>query len=89
MIFLVVYVYLFTLGCLDFQGGTVLFTKGAESAILPFATGGEIEKTRLHVDEFALVRNTLFRTMCNVTSIRCPAACSVTAILHMPSVGGG
>lgn len=34
----------------------MLFTKGAESAILPFATGGEIEKTRLHVDEFALVR---------------------------------
>lgn len=36
----------------------MLFTKGAESAILPFATGGEIEKTRLHVDEFALVRYT-------------------------------
>ncbi|XP_020558184.1 probable phospholipid-transporting ATPase IF isoform X5 [Oryzias latipes] len=36
------------------SGGTVLFTKGAESAILPFATSGEIEKTRLHVDEFAL-----------------------------------
>ncbi|XP_027145759.1 probable phospholipid-transporting ATPase IF isoform X1 [Larimichthys crocea] len=36
------------------SGGTVLFTKGAESSILPFATGGEIEKTRLHVDEFAL-----------------------------------
>lgn len=34
----------------------MLFTKGAESSILPFATGGEIEKTRLHVDEFALVR---------------------------------
>lgn len=34
----------------------MLFTKGAESAILPHATGGEIEKTRLHVDEFALVR---------------------------------
>lgn len=33
----------------------MLFTKGAESAILPYATGGEIEKTRLHVDEFALV----------------------------------
>lgn len=31
-----------------------MFTKGAESAILPFATSGEIEKTRLHVDEFAL-----------------------------------
>ena len=38
----------------------MLFTKGAESAILPFATGGEIEKTRLHVDEFALVRNTVY-----------------------------
>uniref|UniRef100_A0A3Q2ZSE6 Phospholipid-transporting ATPase n=1 Tax=Kryptolebias marmoratus TaxID=37003 RepID=A0A3Q2ZSE6_KRYMA len=36
------------------SGGKVLFTKGAESAILPFATSGEIEKTRLHVDEFAL-----------------------------------
>ncbi|XP_008336448.1 probable phospholipid-transporting ATPase IF [Cynoglossus semilaevis] len=36
------------------SGGTVLFTKGAESAILPFTTSGEIEKTRLHVDEFAL-----------------------------------
>lgn len=36
----------------------MLFTKGAESAILPFSTSGEIEKTRLHVDEFALVRNT-------------------------------
>lgn len=40
----------------DFLGGKVLFTKGAESAILPFTTSGEIEKTRLHVDEFALVR---------------------------------
>lgn len=39
----------------------MLFTKGAESAILPYATGGEIEKTRLHVDEFALVSlNILF-----------------------------
>lgn len=36
------------------SGRTVLFTKGAESAILPFATSGEIEKTRLHVDEFAM-----------------------------------
>uniref|UniRef100_A0A8C5EY96 Phospholipid-transporting ATPase n=1 Tax=Gouania willdenowi TaxID=441366 RepID=A0A8C5EY96_GOUWI len=34
--------------------GQILFTKGAESAIFPFTTGGEIEKTRLHVDEFAL-----------------------------------
>lgn len=38
------------------KGDKILFTKGAESAILPFATGGEIDKTRLHVDEFALVR---------------------------------
>lgn len=38
----------------------MLFTKGAESAILPFATSGEIEKTRLHVDEFAMVRFLLF-----------------------------
>ncbi|KAK0153594.1 putative phospholipid-transporting ATPase IF [Merluccius polli] len=36
------------------SGGKVLFTKGAESAVLPFSTKGEIEKTRLHVDEFAL-----------------------------------
>ncbi|CAB1452996.1 unnamed protein product [Pleuronectes platessa] len=36
------------------SGDQVLFTKGAESAILPFSTSGEIEKTRLHVDEFAL-----------------------------------
>uniref|UniRef100_A0A665UVZ5 Phospholipid-transporting ATPase n=1 Tax=Echeneis naucrates TaxID=173247 RepID=A0A665UVZ5_ECHNA len=42
------------------SGGKVLFTKGAESAILPFTTSGEIEKTRLHVDEFALVRNNFF-----------------------------
>lgn len=38
----------------------MLFTKGAESAILPFTTSGEIEKTRLHVDEFALVRSRLY-----------------------------
>ncbi|XP_077462574.1 putative phospholipid-transporting ATPase IF isoform X1 [Stigmatopora argus] len=36
------------------SGGKVLFTKGAESSILPFATSGEIEKTRVHVDDFAL-----------------------------------
>uniref|UniRef100_A0A8C6TT55 Phospholipid-transporting ATPase n=1 Tax=Neogobius melanostomus TaxID=47308 RepID=A0A8C6TT55_9GOBI len=36
------------------SGGQIMFTKGAESAILPFATSGEMEKTRLHVDEFAL-----------------------------------
>ncbi|KAA0712468.1 putative phospholipid-transporting ATPase IF [Triplophysa tibetana] len=32
----------------------VMFTKGAESAILPYTTSGEIEKTRVHVDEFAM-----------------------------------
>uniref|UniRef100_A0A3B3Z6F1 Phospholipid-transporting ATPase n=1 Tax=Periophthalmus magnuspinnatus TaxID=409849 RepID=A0A3B3Z6F1_9GOBI len=37
------------------SGGQIMFTKGAESAILPFSSG-EMEKTRLHVDEFALVR---------------------------------
>ncbi|XP_065115436.1 phospholipid-transporting ATPase IF isoform X3 [Paramisgurnus dabryanus] len=36
------------------SGEKVLFTKGAESAILPYSTSGEIEKTRVHVDEFAL-----------------------------------
>lgn len=36
-------------------GEKVLFTKGAESAILPFTKSGEIDKTRVHVDEFALV----------------------------------
>ncbi|XP_072294416.1 phospholipid-transporting ATPase IF isoform X1 [Eucyclogobius newberryi] len=36
------------------SGGRIMFTKGAESAILPFTSSGEIEKTRLHVDEFAL-----------------------------------
>ncbi|XP_072517282.1 phospholipid-transporting ATPase IF isoform X5 [Salminus brasiliensis] len=35
-------------------GEKILFTKGAESAILPYTKSGEIEKTRLHVDEFAL-----------------------------------
>ncbi|KAK1168578.1 putative phospholipid-transporting ATPase IF [Acipenser oxyrinchus oxyrinchus] len=36
------------------SGEKVLFTKGAESSILPFIRSGEIEKTRVHVDEFAL-----------------------------------
>ncbi|XP_034149800.1 probable phospholipid-transporting ATPase IF isoform X4 [Esox lucius] len=36
------------------SGEKMLFTKGAESAVLPFTTGGEIDKTRVHVDEFAL-----------------------------------
>ncbi|XP_037401028.1 probable phospholipid-transporting ATPase IF isoform X1 [Pygocentrus nattereri] len=36
------------------SGQKILFTKGAESAILPYTKSGEIEKTRVHVDEFAL-----------------------------------
>ncbi|CAL1593341.1 unnamed protein product [Knipowitschia caucasica] len=36
------------------SGAQTMFTKGAESAILPFSSSGEMEKTRLHVDEFAL-----------------------------------
>ncbi|XP_053539167.1 phospholipid-transporting ATPase IF isoform X2 [Ictalurus punctatus] len=36
------------------SGEKVLFTKGAESSILPYTKSGEIEKTRVHVDEFAL-----------------------------------
>uniref|UniRef100_A0A672SSF2 Phospholipid-transporting ATPase n=1 Tax=Sinocyclocheilus grahami TaxID=75366 RepID=A0A672SSF2_SINGR len=36
------------------SGEKVLFTKGAESAVLPYTTSGEIDKTRVHVDEFAL-----------------------------------
>ncbi|XP_056614428.1 phospholipid-transporting ATPase IF isoform X2 [Triplophysa dalaica] len=36
------------------SGEKVMFTKGAESAILPYTTSGEIEKTRVHVDEFAM-----------------------------------
>lgn len=47
----------------------MLFTKGAESAILPHATGGEIEKTRLHVDEFALVRYIFFNTIVDSRSV--------------------
>lgn len=47
----------------------MLFTKGAESAVLPFATSGEIEKTRIHVDEFALVSYGKFLVTI-VTSIR-------------------
>ncbi|KAJ7992869.1 hypothetical protein DPEC_G00266530 [Dallia pectoralis] len=35
------------------SGEKMLFTKGAESAVLPFTTSGEIDKTRVHVDEFA------------------------------------
>uniref|UniRef100_A0A672SU45 Phospholipid-transporting ATPase n=1 Tax=Sinocyclocheilus grahami TaxID=75366 RepID=A0A672SU45_SINGR len=44
--------YLMTF-CLSL-GEKVLFTKGAESAVLPYTTSGEIDKTRVHVDEFAL-----------------------------------
>ncbi|XP_031430923.1 phospholipid-transporting ATPase IF isoform X2 [Clupea harengus] len=36
------------------SGEKVMFTKGAESAILPYIKSGELEKTRVHVDEFAL-----------------------------------
>ncbi|XP_038604598.1 probable phospholipid-transporting ATPase IF [Tachyglossus aculeatus] len=39
----------------------LLFTKGAESSILPYSTRGEIDKTRTHVDEFALRG---LRTLC-------------------------
>ncbi|KAG5851490.1 hypothetical protein ANANG_G00093980 [Anguilla anguilla] len=35
-------------------GEKVMFTKGAESSVLPYTKSGEIEKTRVHVDEFAL-----------------------------------
>lgn len=38
-----------------FLGEKLLFAKGAESSILPKCVGGEVEKTRIHVDEFALV----------------------------------
>lgn len=43
------------------SGEKILFTKGAESAILPHAKSGEIDRTRLHVDEFALKG---LRTLC-------------------------
>ncbi|XP_066474828.1 phospholipid-transporting ATPase IF isoform X1 [Tiliqua scincoides] len=43
------------------SGDKLLFTKGAESAILPCSKHGEIEKTRIHVDEFALKG---LRTLC-------------------------
>ncbi|KAJ8409446.1 hypothetical protein AAFF_G00228470 [Aldrovandia affinis] len=36
------------------SGEKVLFTKGAESSIFPHIKSGEIAKTRIHVDEFAL-----------------------------------
>uniref|UniRef100_A0A8B9I4W1 Phospholipid-transporting ATPase n=1 Tax=Anser brachyrhynchus TaxID=132585 RepID=A0A8B9I4W1_9AVES len=39
----------------------LLFTKGAESSILPRSKSGEIDKTRVHVDEFALKG---LRTLC-------------------------
>ncbi|KAM5334367.1 phospholipid-transporting ATPase IF isoform 3-T3 [Glossophaga mutica] len=43
------------------SGEKFLFAKGAESSILPNCIGGEIEKTRIHVDEFALKG---LRTLC-------------------------
>ncbi|XP_053246630.1 phospholipid-transporting ATPase IF isoform X5 [Podarcis raffonei] len=43
------------------SGEKLLFTKGAESVILPRSTRGEVEKTRIHVDEFALKG---LRTLC-------------------------
>ncbi|XP_029794599.1 probable phospholipid-transporting ATPase IF [Suricata suricatta] len=43
------------------SGEKFLFAKGAESSILPNCVGGEIEKTRIHVDEFALKG---LRTLC-------------------------
>nr|XP_014340178.1 PREDICTED: probable phospholipid-transporting ATPase IF [Latimeria chalumnae] len=43
------------------SGDQFLFTKGAESSILPNTKGGEIDKTRLHVNEFALKG---LRTLC-------------------------
>lgn len=43
------------------SGEKILFAKGAESSILPKCIGGEIEKTRIHVDEFALKG---LRTLC-------------------------
>ncbi|KAM8884345.1 phospholipid-transporting ATPase IF isoform 1-T1 [Synchiropus picturatus] len=35
------------------SGVNVLFTKGAESAVLPFSTSGAIHETQNHVDQFA------------------------------------
>lgn len=43
------------------SGEKLLFAKGAESSILPKCIGGEIAKTRIHVDEFALKG---LRTLC-------------------------
>ncbi|XP_075058290.1 phospholipid-transporting ATPase IF isoform X2 [Mixophyes fleayi] len=43
------------------SGDKILFTKGADSAIFPNAKGGEIDRTRLHVDEFAMKG---LRTLC-------------------------
>ncbi|XP_035873634.1 probable phospholipid-transporting ATPase IF isoform X3 [Phyllostomus discolor] len=43
------------------SGEKFLFAKGAESSILPNCIGGEVEKTRIHVDEFALKG---LRTLC-------------------------
>ncbi|XP_014638638.1 PREDICTED: probable phospholipid-transporting ATPase IF isoform X1 [Ceratotherium simum simum] len=43
------------------SGEKFLFAKGAESSVLPKCIGGEIETTRIHVDEFALKG---LRTLC-------------------------
>uniref|UniRef100_A0A8D0KRC0 P-type ATPase C-terminal domain-containing protein n=1 Tax=Strix occidentalis caurina TaxID=311401 RepID=A0A8D0KRC0_STROC len=43
------------------SGEKLLFTKGAESSVLPRSKSGEIDKTRIHVDEFALKG---LRTLC-------------------------
>ncbi|XP_030072461.1 LOW QUALITY PROTEIN: phospholipid-transporting ATPase IF [Microcaecilia unicolor] len=43
------------------SGEKILFTKGAESAIIPNSKNGEIDKTRIHIEEFALKG---LRTLC-------------------------
>ncbi|XP_029472606.1 probable phospholipid-transporting ATPase IF isoform X2 [Rhinatrema bivittatum] len=43
------------------SGERILFTKGAESAIIPNSKGGEIDKIRVHIEEFALKG---LRTLC-------------------------
>uniref|UniRef100_A0A671SMU1 Phospholipid-transporting ATPase n=1 Tax=Sinocyclocheilus anshuiensis TaxID=1608454 RepID=A0A671SMU1_9TELE len=54
------------------SGEKVLFTKGAESAVLPYTTSGEIDKTRVHVDEFALKG---LRTLVISDTIVCVCVC--------------
>ena len=53
--YLILYLIQFFKCSIFFLGEKLLFVKGAESSILPECIGGEIEKTRIHVDEFALV----------------------------------